>query len=80
MKLYRIDWEWDEYQGAGEFETKKYYEYVLGNAALGRAIYRGIEEDARPTWVWRLDWTVRAFFACLTNVRTSIHNYIKYPF
>lgn len=79
MKLYRIDWEWDEYQGAGEYKTKKYYEYVLGNAALGRTIYEGIKEDERPIWICKLSWTIRAFLACLTHVRTSIHNYTKYP-
>lgn len=78
MKLYRIDWEYDEYLGAGEWETKHWYEYVVGNRQLGKHIS---EKFHSPTYdndrvinVVILSFSFRALWVCLKNVQSSYYN------
>ena len=75
----RIDWEYDEYLGAGEYETRKYYEYVLGHRMLGKAIYEGMknEGDQRPAYVWKLSFSPKGLWVCATRTTSSQMNLTK---
>ena len=75
MKLYRIEWEYEDYLGAGEYETKHYYEYVAGTRKLGKTIFEGTysgENIVRD--VVKLYFSPRALWVCLKNVKSSYYN------
>jgi hypothetical protein len=71
--LYRIDREWDEYQGAGMYETKKYYQYVCGLRNVGKACLNA-EPDDRVVRVVKLCFSLRGLIVCLKKTCTSIYN------
>ena len=74
MKLYRIDWEWDEYLGAGEYNTHTNYEYVLGDRMLGKAVYEGMKDDNCPVRVSRLNFSLKGFWICAHRKWSSVKN------
>lgn len=74
LNLYRIDWEWDEYMGAGEYETRKFYEYVLGDAKLGRALFAGLREGDHATDVWKLNFSLKGLLVCGRHTRSKFKN------
>lgn len=71
--LYRIDREYDEYLGAGEYETKKYYEYVCGLRNLGKACLDVSEAD-RIIRVVKLNFSLKGLIICLRKTRSSVYN------
>lgn len=75
--MYRIDWEYDEYLGASEYETRKYYEYVLGRRMLGKAIYEGMKNDDRPAYVWKLSFSPKGLWVCARRTKSSQMNLTK---
>lgn len=74
LNLYRIDWEWDEDLGAGEYETHKLYEYVLGDARLGRAMYVGLREGDHAMDIWKLDFSLKGFLVCARHTCSKFKN------
>lgn len=71
--LYRIDMEFDEYKGAGEYETKKYYQYVCGLRNVGKACLNADEED-RIVRVVKLCFSFKGLIICLKKTVSSYRN------
>lgn len=74
LNLYRIDWEWDEYMGAGKYETHKYYEYVLGDAKLGRELFTGLREGDHVANIGKLGFSLKGFLVCARHTRSKFKN------
>ena len=74
IKLYRIDWEYDEYIGGDEYEAHTHYEYLIGDRKLGKAIAWGYKDGDRCLNVWRLEFSLRALRVCFQHLYTSIPN------
>ena len=74
--MYRLDFEWDEYLGGGEYETKQYYEYVLGDRMLGRAIRNALTywDDMRLVAVNKLCFSFKAIRICMLHSKSSRKN------
>ncbi len=73
MTLYRIDWEWDEEVGFG-YEVRKSYEYVAGEAKLGKAVYKGVLNGQTPAQIVKLNWSLKALLICLRNIESDHYN------
>lgn len=71
--LYRIDREFDEYQGAGEYETKKYYQYVCGLRNVGKACLDA-DYDDRIVQVVPLTFSFKGLIVCLKKTCSSSYN------
>ena len=71
--LYRIDREFDEYKGAGEYETKKYYQYVLGLRNVGKVCLSADEID-RIVRVVKLSFSLKGLIVCLKKTCSSHYN------
>lgn len=71
--LYRIDREFDEYQGAGEYETKKYYQYVCGLHNVGKACLDASEDD-RIIQIVKLNFSIKGLIVCLKKTCSSFYN------
>lgn len=71
--LYRIDREFDEYQGAGEYETKKYYQYVCGLRNVGKACLDA-EVDDRIVRIVKLSFSLKGLIVCLKKTCSSFYN------
>lgn len=71
--LYRIDREFDEYNGAGEYETKKYYQYVCGLRNVGKACLN-VEDNDRIVNIVKLNFSVKGLIVCLKKTCSSTYN------
>ena len=71
--LYRIDREFDEYQGAGEYETKKYYQYVCGLHNVGKTCLDADVND-RIIQIVKLNFSIKGLIVCLKKTCSSIKN------
>ena len=71
--LYRIDREFDEYKGAEEYETKKYYQYVCGLRNVGKACL-DVEDNDRIVRIVKLSFSVKGLIVCLKKTCSSIYN------
>ena len=71
--LYRIDREFDEYKGAGEYETKKYYQYVCGLRNVGKACLNA-EDNDRIVHIIKLNFSVKGLIVCLKKTCSSMYN------
>ena len=71
--LYRIDREWDTYIGAGEFETRNYYQYVFGLRNVGKACLDADIND-RIIGVKKLNFSVKGLIVCLRRVCSDQYN------
>ena len=71
--LYRIDREFDEYVGAGEWETKPYYQYVCGLRNVGKACLDADEND-RVVKVVHLCFSIKGLIVCLKKTCSSFKN------
>lgn len=71
--LYRIDREFDTYKGAGEYETKKYYQYVCGLRNVGKACLN-VEYDDRIVNIVKLGFSVKGLIVCLKKTCSSTYN------
>ena len=71
--LYRIDREFDEYKGTGEYETKKYYQYVCGLRNVGKACLN-VEDNDRIVRIVKLSFSVKGLIVCLKKTCSSMYN------
>lgn len=71
--LYRIDREFDEYNGAGEYETKKYYQYVCSLRNVGKACLN-VEDNDRIVNIVKLSFSVKGLIVCLKKTCSSMYN------
>lgn len=71
--LYRIDREFDEYKGAGEYETKKYYQYVLGLRNVGKACLDA-EVNNRVVRIVKLNFSLKGLIVCFRKTCSSYYN------
>lgn len=71
--LYRIDREFDEYKGAGEYETKKYYQYACGLRNVGKACLNA-ESDDRVVRIVKLSFSLKGLIVCLKKTCSSLYN------
>ncbi len=71
--LYRIDREFDEYVGAGEYETKRYYQYVCGLRNVGKACLDA-EPNDRVINIYKLNFSLKGLIVCLKKTCSSIYN------
>lgn len=71
--LYRIDREFDEYLGAGKYETKKYYQYVFGLHNVGKACL-DVDEEDRIVQIVKLVFSLKGLIVCLKKTCSSIYN------
>lgn len=71
--LYRIDWEFDEYQGADEWKTIKYYQYVFGIRNVGKACL-GIDENTHVVHIAKLNFSFKGLYVCLKNTVSYFKN------
>lgn len=71
--LYRIDREFDAYKGTGEYETKKYYQYVCGLRNVGKACLN-VEDDDRIVNIVKLGFSVKGLIVCLKKTCSSTYN------
>ena len=78
FKLFRIDYEWNEYMGAGEWDTHKRYLYVLGERQLGKACYDLMNDDNQLIWIWRLDFSLRGLWICWRKTDSQFQNLTKH--
>lgn len=74
--LYRIDREFDEYKGAGEYETKKYYQYVCGLRNIGKACLN-VDVNDRVIQVVPLGFSIKGLIICLKKTCSSFKNQTK---
>ena len=70
--LYRIDREFDEYIGGGEYETKNYYQYVCGLRNVGKACLDA--ETDRIIRVEKLCFSFKGLIVCLKKTCSSTYN------
>ena len=68
--LYRIDRELDEYKGAGEYETKKYYQYVCGLHNVGKACL-DTDINNRIVQIIKLNFSIKGLIVCLKKTCSS---------
>ncbi len=71
--LYRIDREFDEYKGAGEYETKEYYQYRCGLRAVGKAVLDTDIND-RIIQIVKLNFSIKGLIVCLKKTNSSLKN------
>lgn len=71
--LYRIGREFDEYLGAGKWETKKYYQYVVGLRNVGKACL-DVDEEDRVARVVKLVFSLKGLIVCLKKTCSSTYN------
>lgn len=71
--LYRIDREFDEYVGGGEYKIKNYYQYVCGLCNVGKACLDANEAD-RVIRVVKLCFSFKGLIVCLKKTCSSIYN------
>lgn len=71
--LYRIDREFDEYKGAGEYETKSYYQYVCGLRNVGKACL-DVDINDRIVRIVKLAFSLKGLIVCLKKTCSSQHN------
>lgn len=71
--LYRIDREFDEYMGAGEYETKKYYQYVCSLHNVGKACLDTDVND-RIVQIVKLNFSIKGLIVCLKKTCSSQYN------
>lgn len=74
--LYRVDREWDAYIGAGEFETRNYYQYVFGLRNVGKACLDADIND-RIIGVVKLNFSVKGLIVCLRGICSDHYNQTK---
>lgn len=74
--LYRIDREFEEYQGAGEWETKKYYQYVCGLRNVGKACLT-LDVNDYVVQIIKLPFTLKGLFVCLKKTCSPVYNLTK---
>lgn len=74
MKLYRMDVEWDEYLGAGEYRTHVSYKYVLGNSRLGKEVYKTLRNEERIRDVVILNMSLKGLWVCWRGVVAEQYN------
>ena len=71
--LYRIDREFDEYLGAGEYETKKYYQYVCGLRNVGKTCLDTAIDD-RIIQIVKLNFSIKGLIVCLKKTCSLRYN------
>ena len=71
--LYRIDREFDEYQGAGEYETKPYYQYRFGLRNVAKACLDAEPSD-RIIRIVKLNFSLKGLIVCLKKTCSSYYN------
>ena len=71
--LYRIDWEFDEYQGMDEWKTIKTYQYVFGIRNLGKACL-AINENTHVVRIVKLAFSFKGLYVYLKNTVSSFKN------
>ena len=71
--LYRIDREFDEYQGAGEYETKPYYQYRFGLRNVAKACLDA-EPNDRIIRIVKLNFSLKGLIVCLKKTCSSYYN------
>lgn len=71
--LYRIDWEFDEYQGMDEWKTIKFYQYVFGIRNVGKACL-DIDECTHVVRIVKLVFSFKGLYVCLKNTVSSFKN------
>ncbi len=71
--LYRIDREFDEYQGAGEYEIKPYYQYRFGLRNVAKACL-DVEPNDRIIRIVKLNFSLKGLIVCLKKTCSSYYN------
>lgn len=71
--LYRIDREFDEYKGAGEYETKPYYQYVCGLHNVGKTCL-DVDEANRIVRIVHLNFSIKGLIVCLKKTCSPLKN------
>lgn len=74
MKLYRMTIRYDEYLGADEWREHRYYKYVAGNAALGKATYKYYQNENIIEDVVKLNFTIKGLWICLKGTESEQYN------
>lgn len=70
--LYRVDREFDEYK-CGEWETKKYYQYVCGLRNVGKACLNA-DYNNRVVRIEHLCFSIKGLIVCLKKTCSSQYN------
>ena len=71
--LYRIDVEYEEYLGAGAYETKNYYQYVCGLRNVGKACLNK-DTNERIIQIVKLNFSIKGLIVCLKKTCSSHYN------
>ena len=71
--LYRVDREFDEYIGGGEYNTKNYYQYVCGLRNVGKACLNA-DVDNRVIRVVKLGFSLKGLIVYLKKTCSSTYN------
>lgn len=71
--LYRIDREFDEYQGAGEYKTTPYYQYRCSLRNVAKACL-DVEPDDRIIRIVKLNFSLKGLIVCLKKTCSICYN------
>ena len=77
FKMFRIDYEWDQYMGANMWDTHQRFRYVLGFSRLGQECYKLVNDDNRITNICALVFSLRGLWVCGCTTDSMFKNLTK---